>query len=126
MAAAAAGADGFEANTFNAAGLHDSTVAQLKGNDDARVNAYFIEDEALSFLQDNNTRLPAAAGERRLLPQPHSMPREENNRRWFRNIRERIADLQHSGKMHERATLLASLDQVMDDIREDRKKNACP
>jgi hypothetical protein len=54
------------------------------------------------------------------------MPREENNGRWFRNIPERFAAAQHSGKMHERAALLASLDQVMDDIREDRKKNACP
>lgn len=125
MASAAAGAGGFDASTFNAAGLHDNTIAQLQRNDDARVTAYFIEGEALSVAQDDS-RLPDAAGERRVLPQPRSIPREEVGGGLFRNTRERIAATRHSATMHERASLQASLDQVIDDIKGDQKTNGCP
>jgi len=125
MASAAAGAGGFEANTFNAAGLHNNTIAQLERNDEAQVNAYFIEGEALSALQDS-TGLPAAAGERRVLPQPRSMPGEEVEGWFLRDTRENAAAARQSARMHERVALLASLDQVIGDIRDEQKANDCP
>lgn len=125
MASAAAGAGGFEASTFNASGLHDNTIAQLQRNDEARVNAYYVEGEALSALQDSSD-LPDAAGDRRVLPQPRSMPRPEVEGRFFRDTRQAAADVAHAGEMHKSAALQASLDQVIGDIKADQIANNCP
>jgi len=125
MASAAAGAGGFEANTFNAAGLHDNTIAQLQRNDEAQVTAYYVEGEALSVSQDS-TGLPEAAGERRVLPQPRSMPREEVDGWFLRDTRQAVADAAHAGEMHKSAALQASLDQVIDDIKAEQNANDCP
>ena len=60
LASAAAVASGREADTFNAAGLTDRTIAAAKaisGGGDVAVQAYQVRGEILSFLQDGGDRL---------------------------------------------------------------------
>lgn len=61
LASAAAIAAGRPADTFNAAGLHDNTIAQanqLRGGGAAgRVDAWYVSGELLSALQDGGDRV---------------------------------------------------------------------
>jgi len=70
LASAASIVSGYEAVTFNAAGLNAKTVADYKKDvTEARklVRAYYVEGEALSALQDS-TPAPDAVGRRIPLP----------------------------------------------------------
>lgn len=66
LASAASAVSGAPAHTYNAAGLHPNTVA---GYDIAAapVQAYYVEGDALSAMQDNVPLAPQAAGTRRPL-----------------------------------------------------------
>lgn len=61
LASAAAIASGRPADTFNAAGLHDTTIKQANGvragGAAGRVDAYYVSGEVLSALQDGGDRV---------------------------------------------------------------------
>jgi hypothetical protein len=66
LASAAAAKYGSPATTFNAAGLHDKTLLRtgIVPNPD-NIDAYYVEGDILSTLQDNSFGMaPKAAGER--------------------------------------------------------------
>lgn len=67
LASAAAGASGAPAHTFNAAGLHESTLEQIgrTGQPGNNIEAYFLEDDPLNKLQDSLGIAPDAYGNRR-------------------------------------------------------------
>lgn len=55
LASAASSASGSSATTFNAAGLNSSTVSKYGGTpQDAQINAYQVEGEILTGLQENS------------------------------------------------------------------------
>ena len=66
LASAASAVSGAPAHTYNAAGLHPNTV---NGFDTATVpvQAYYVEGDALSSLQDSVALMPDAVGRRRPL-----------------------------------------------------------
>jgi len=78
MASSASVVSGANATTFNAAGLHPSTVERVK-NDDVNVNAWHNERDPLSSFQDaNDWFAPSAIGERKSLPPTTTWTPEES------------------------------------------------
>ena len=63
MASAAAGASGSNATTFNAAGLHDSTIKKCEGTPhESQINAYRVQGEILTGIQEQSVGGDVVAG----------------------------------------------------------------
>lgn len=60
LASAAALASGHDADTFNAAGLHPSTIASAQAGARADIDAFYLRGDALSTVQDGGDRLIAS------------------------------------------------------------------
>lgn len=74
LASSAAAMSGAEATTFNAAGLHNSTVERMGGAlDSSKTKAVTVDGDILSAAQDN-LPLRQAAGERKVLAPPPQQP----------------------------------------------------
>lgn len=72
LASAASRAGGITADTFNAAGLHEDTQALIVNPIIAPIDAYYIDWDILSFVQDNTPLIvPEALGTRELLDGPY-------------------------------------------------------
>lgn len=64
LASAAAGMKGATARTFNAAGLHEKTIAKTAEGDFSNTRAYYLHQDPLSRANAEFDRLPEAVGNR--------------------------------------------------------------
>jgi len=79
LASAATMAGGLQAETFNAAGLHQNTIGRIPNVQPHQIRAYYIDWDLLSFAQDHlnfvvsgvGIDVPSASGIRQELDGPY-------------------------------------------------------
>ncbi|MDD7971944.1 PAAR domain-containing protein [Roseinatronobacter alkalisoli] len=138
LASNAAAASGGNAHTFNAAGLHESTLNEFgaEGADPENVQAYYLADDPLNRLQDGVGMAPEAYGQRHRMETVNEWTESDrqagadavNPDNWIPDRLERAAGERAAQQMrfHGMEEMMESLDQQHADIEAARAANGCP
>lgn len=138
LASNAAAASGSSAHTFNAAGLHENTLAEFAqdGADPANVQAYYLADDPLNKLQDNVGLAPQAFGTRHRMATVDQWTdadraageRAVNPDNWIPDRMERAAGERKAQQLrfHGMDEMMRSLTGQEAEIRTAQERNECP